>query len=135
VELEFARIARTPATAPLTRFFVYSGAGLIGTAMHFVVLFIALSYIGPVLASSLGAIVGCLVNYSLARNFVFFSTTSFNRSFPRFAAVALLGIGINALVINALVGSFHVLVSQVIASSAVLAFGYAANKRWTFNDS
>ena len=107
---------------------------MIGTAAHFGVLVAALSYVGPVVASTLGAIVGGIVNYSLARELVFFSTASFDRSLPRFATVALLGLGMNAVIINVLVGPSHVLVGQVIASGAVLSFGYVANKRWTFSD-
>lgn len=133
MRVKFARMAYTPAAISLTRFLMYSGAGLIGTGMHFLVLFAALDYVGPVVASSLGAIVGCIINYTLAREFVFVSTATFERSFPRFATVALLGIGVNALIITVLFDLLAVLVSQLIASSAVLALGYVANKRWSFN--
>lgn len=134
MEMLFSRVVRTPAATRLMKFLRYSGVGLIGTAAHFGVLVAALSYVGPVVASTLGAIVGGIVNYSLARELVFFSTASFDRSLPRFATVALLGLGMNAVIINVLVGPSHVLVGQVIASGAVLSFGYVANKRWTFND-
>lgn len=133
MEMKVARIASTPVAMPVTGLLRYSGAGLIGTAIHFTILFASLNYVGPVLASSLGAIAGCVVNYSLARDFVFCSSTSFTNSFPPFATVALLGIGVNALIINMLADLFHILLCQVVASGAVLSFGFVANKRWTFN--
>ena len=51
----------------------YAGVGLVGTGTHFMVLFAAVDFVGPVIASSLGAIVGGIINYYLARDFVFLS--------------------------------------------------------------
>jgi putative flippase GtrA len=135
MEAKYASIAETPAAMQLHSFLRYAGAGLIGTAAHFIVLFAALNLVGPVVASSFGAIVGCIINYALSREFVFFSTTAMQSSFPRFATVALLGIVINALLIGVLVGTLPVAFSQVIASGTVLSFGYVANKNWSFNGS
>ncbi len=53
---------------------------------------------------------------------------------PRFAAVAALGVALNALVLAAmlaLVGPQY-LVAQIVATGAVLAGGYLANRTWTF---
>jgi len=134
MDVKFARMAYTPAATPLTSFLRYSGAGVIGTAIHFLVLFAALDYVGPVAASTMGAFVGCIINYSLSRQFVFASTTSCAHSLPRFVSVALLGIAVNAVIIKAFVGVLPIALNQAIASGTVLLLGYALNKKWTFNE-
>ena len=113
---------------------LYGGAGAVGTAAHFMVLFATLRLLGPVAASTLGAIVGCIINFFLARQYVFASTTSCARSLPRFASVAIFGIAINAMIINAFVGILPIALSQVVASGTVLLLGYTLNKRWTFDE-
>ena len=115
-------------------FSLYGGAGFVGTAFHFAVLFATLGFIGPVLASTLGAIVGCIVNYFLAKQFVFASTEPYRRSFPRFVTVAIIGIAVNAAVIKAFVGVLPIVINQTIASGIVLLLGYSLNRCWTFND-
>ena len=112
----------------------YVAAGAVGTAVHFTVLFMTLNSTGPVPASTLGAIAGCIVNYFLARNFVFGSSVPCNRSFPRFITVATFGIVVNATVIKTFVGVLPIAVNQVVASGVVLLLGYSLNKMWTFND-
>ena len=114
--------------------FLYGGAGAVGTAFHFGVLFATLSLMGPVLASTLGAVVGCIVNYVLAKQFVFASTESYRQSFPRFVTVAVVGIAVNAAVIKAFVGVLPIVINQTIASGIVLLLGYSLNRCWTFND-
>ena len=112
---------------------IYGGAGAIGTAVHFTVLFATLGLAGPVLASTLGAIAGCVVNYFLARQFVFESREPCKSSFPRFVTVAICGIAVNAVVIKAFVGVLPIAINQAIASAIVLLLGYSLNKRWTFD--
>jgi putative flippase GtrA len=113
---------------------MYGGAGAIGTAAHFAVLFTTLQFMGPVPASTLGAIVGCVINYFLARRFVFASTASCGRSCPRFVMVAVIGIAFNAVVIDALVDVLPIALNQAVASGLVLLLGYFLNRTWTFDD-
>jgi putative flippase GtrA len=98
------------------------------------ILFAALQWMAPVLASTLGAIAGCIINYFLARQFVFASTGSCRRSFPRFVTVALIGIALNAIVINTFVDILPIALNQAVASGLVLLLGYSLNRIWTFND-
>jgi len=118
----------------LGQLMLYGAAGAIGTACHFVVLFVTVHLIGPVLASTLGAVIGCIVNYALARQLVFASTDSYTRTFPRFASVAILGIAVNASIIMAFVDTLPLVLNQALASATVLLVGYALNNRWTFNE-
>jgi putative flippase GtrA len=120
----------------LPQFVRYAGAGIIGTAAHYVVLVALVQgmHSGVVAASTAGAIIGAGVNYALNHRFTFASSESHRRALPRFAAVAAAGIVLNALVLAlmlALVGP-HYLVAQVVATLAVLVAGYLANRAWTF---
>ena len=56
-EAHFRSAANESLLASSKMFFFYGGAGAVGTAFHFGVLFATLSLMGPVLASTLGAIV------------------------------------------------------------------------------
>ena len=113
---------------------LYGAAGAVGTACHFAVLLVTVHVLGPVLASTLGAILGCIVNYVLSRQLVFASTTSYARSFPRFVSVAILGIAVNAAIMAAFVDTLPLLLSQALATSTVLLLGYTLNNRWTFDE-
>ena len=120
----------------LPQFVRYAGAGVIGTAAHYVVL-VALvqgARAGVVTASTAGAIAGAGINYALNHRFTFASRESHARALPRFAAVAAAGILLNALVLAAVLALAgpHYLVAQVVATLAVLVAGYLANRAWTF---
>ena len=120
----------------LSQFVRYAGAGAIGTAAHYAVLVALVQGLqaGAVAASTTGAVVGAGINYALNHRFTFASDAAHRRALPRFAAVAAAGIVLNALVLAgmlALVGP-HYLVAQVVATLAVLAAGYFANRAWTF---
>jgi len=114
----------------------YAGAGAIGTGAQYAVL-VALVQSGAaraVAASTAGAIIGAAINYALNHRVTFASGVPHARALPRFAAIATIGIALNALVVAtmlALVGP-HYLVAQVVATLAVLAAGYLANRAWTF---
>ncbi|MDH3265436.1 MAG: GtrA family protein [Gammaproteobacteria bacterium] len=132
--LQDQSIARPDLLSVSKSLLMYGGAGAIGTAAHFAVLFATLQFMDPVPASTLGAIVGCVINYFLARRFVFASTASCGRSFPRFVTVAIIGIAFNAVVIGALVDVLPIALNQAVASGLVLLLGYFLNRTWTFDD-
>jgi putative flippase GtrA len=126
----------SPAPLPATQFLRYAGAGAIGTGLHYAVLIalVQLARAGPVLASTAGAVCGALVNYALNHRFTFASDKSHGRALPRFALVAAGGVALNAIVMAAVLALAgpHYLVAQVIATAAVLAAGFLANRAWTF---
>lgn len=128
--------SRAPVTLPATQFLRYAGAGAIGTGLHYAVLIalVQLTRAGPVLASTAGAVCGALVNYALNHRFTFASDKSHRRALPRFALVAAAGVALNALVMGAVLAVVgpHYLIAQVIATAAVLAAGFLANRAWTF---
>ena len=123
-----------PATAP--QLLRYAGAGAIGTAAHYALLIglVQLAGLGPVLASTIGAVAGALVNYGLNHRYTFKSDKAHGHALPRFALVAAASVALNALVLAALLAYVtpNYLIAQVIATLVVMIAGYAANRRWTF---
>lgn len=117
------------------RFIRYSGVGIIGTATHFLCMIVLVEWghTSPVLATSVGATVGAIVNYVLNHQFTFSSSRSHQVAFPRFAAIAILGIILAALIVKlgVLIG-LHYVLSQIVASICILLLGFLLNKYWTF---
>ena len=128
--------SRAPVPVQASQFLRYAGAGAIGTGLHYAVLIalVQLARAGPVIASTAGAVCGALVNYALNHRFTFASERSHRRALPRFALVAVCGVALNALVMAVVlaVAGPHYLVAQVVATGAVLAAGFLANRAWTF---
>ena len=118
------------------QFLRYSGAGAVGTACQYAVLvvLVQLAGLGAVVASTIGAIVGALVNYCLNHRYTFASSKAHGAALPRFAAVSIVGIALNALVVAAVLAYVapHYLVAQVAATAVVLVAGFLVNRAWTF---
>jgi putative flippase GtrA len=128
---------RSPAAArSLPTFLRYAGVGAIGTGAHFAVLVALVQFagVGAVAASTAGATVGAIVNYALNYRYTFASRRSHAVALPLFLAVAGAGVLLNAAVLAAMLAFTHAhyLVAQVVATCAVLAAGFAANRKWTF---
>lgn len=113
-------------------FLKYGLAGFFGTVTHYLIMGAALGFASPVAATSLGAVCGGLVNFLLTRRYVFPSGRPAHASLIRFASVALLGIGVNALVLALCVNTLPLVPSQALATSAVLVLGFSLNRTWTF---
>jgi putative flippase GtrA len=117
------------------QFFRYAGAGAVGTALQYATLIalVQLHWAGAVVASTLGAVAGALVNYGLNHRFTFASDRAHTQSLPRFAAVAAASVALNALAVAVLLhAGAHYLVAQMAATGVVLVAGYLANRAWTF---
>jgi putative flippase GtrA len=122
--------------ARLFRFVKYALMGLVGTGVQYAVL-IALTathIAGAVVASTIGAGVGAIVNYVLNYRITFRSHARHLHAAPRFFIVAAAGMAINALVMSVMVNRLHVyyLLSQIVATGAVLLFGFIVNSLWSF---
>jgi putative flippase GtrA len=128
--------ATQPSRSPRAHGFArYAIAGAIGTAFHFAILaaLVQLADISAVAASTIGAIVGALVNYALNYRFTFGSQRMHRVALPRFVAVALGGIALNAAVLAFALGlGVYYLVGQAAATGVVLIAGFLANRKWTF---
>ena len=122
--------------APAPQFLRYAGAGAAGTTLQYLVLIVLVRFAdaGAVVASTIGAIAGALVNYGLNHQFTFASDKTHGHALPRFALVAVAGIALNALVVAVMLAfaTPNYLIAQVAATAAVLAAGYLVNRAWTF---
>ncbi|MGF6754752.1 GtrA family protein [Paraburkholderia sp. GAS42] len=120
----------------LRRFVVYAGVGAIGTAAQYAVLItlVTAGLANPVTGSMTGAGVGAVVNYWLNRRVTFRHGSSHLKAVPRFAAIALLGVAVNGLLMNLLTRHLdaNYLIAQVAATGVVLGITYILNSVWTF---
>ena len=122
----------------LARFARFSAVGAIGTAAHYatLVLLVRRFHVDPVGGSAVGFVVGALVNYALNYRFTFGSNKRHTEAMTKFFTVALVGLGVNALTMAAMVKLFglYYLLAQILATAAVLLWNFAANHSWTFRE-
>lgn len=116
------------------QFVRFTGAGAIGTMGHYAVLISAVQWlkIDPVIATVLGSITGALINYFLNYYFTFQSSKRHRYAAPKFFSVALTGMGLNALLMWAIVPYTHYLIAQLCATGTVLIWNFLINRIWTF---
>ena len=120
----------------IKQFILFSGIGAIGTAGHYATLIILVEALGvaPLIASTLGFVVGALINYFLNYYYTFASNQSHRATMLKFAVVAMVGAITNSAVMHIALGWFgwYYLLAQVIATIWVLLWNFIANKLWTF---
>jgi len=119
----------------LRQFIKFTGVGLIATAIHYAILTLGVMLgAGPVWASSLGFVLSALVNYDLNRRHTFRSDRRHREALPRFAAVAGVGLLLNAAIMGLATGAlhWHFLLAQVMATGLVLLWNFSINRVWTF---
>ena len=126
-----------PLSPPLApQFLRYAGAGAVGTGVQYALLIalVQLAHVGAVAASTVGAVAGAVVNYVLNHRYTFASARAHRIALPRFALVSALGVALNGLVLAATLALLDppYLLAQLVATAAVLAAGYLANRAWTF---
>lgn len=116
------------------KFLSFSLVGTLGTLAHYSVLYVLVESQGfnPVIASGWGALAGLLVNYILNFKLTFNSRQSHIQTFPRFALIALIGMGLNLVLMGFLVPRLYYLYAQVLTTVAVLIWNFFANLVWTF---
>jgi len=124
---------------PLARAFSsFLVVGMVCTAMQYLilVLLVQLASMDATIASSIGFAVGAVLNYALNYRFTYKATTSHATSIPRFAAVALAGLGLNAAImyVGVEAAELHYAVAQVLATGIVLFWNFLANLKWSFSD-
>lgn len=116
------------------RIFRYGLAGAAGTGVHYGLLFALLGVIGPLFASTVGAAAGAMLNFMLARDWVFTGRERLRLPLPKFFAVASLGLVVNAAILAVGLQLLPVLPSQLVATGFVFLAGYGMNNIWSFRD-
>ncbi len=116
--------------------FTLVGAG--GTTGHYIVLMtlVELGLAAPVLASTIGFVVGAIINYFLNREFTFRSSVPHRFGLPKFLTVASVGVALNTSVMALMRTEFdlHYVIAQIIATCAVLVWAFVGHRAWSFND-
>ncbi len=116
------------------QFLRYTGAGAVGTVVHYAVL-ISLVNAGlqATLASTAGFVLAALINYWLNYHYTFGSSQAHHKALTKFFVISLIGLGINSAIMFVLVGlQWHYLLAQVMTLLPVLTWNFLANRYWTF---
>jgi putative flippase GtrA len=113
--------------------------GLSGVAVNTAILWLLVGGAGlPVLLASLLATEAAVIsNFLINDRWTFRAQTqhcAFLSRLLRFNAVALGGMAITSAVLSALLayGHFHLLLANLFAVAAAMAWNYAVNSRWTW---
>ncbi len=121
----------------LGQFVLFCALGTLGTLVHYLVLVLGVELGGgPVVSSTLGFIVGALVNYALSYHYIFRSNSSHQHTIMKFFTVAIFGLGFNALVLSSAIYGLrlHYVVGQVLATGIVAIWNFIGNRWWTFRE-
>ncbi|MFG1429473.1 GtrA family protein [Xanthobacter sp. V2C-8] len=114
----------------------FAWVGILATGAHFATLALVVErgIAGPVVASTLGAVVGAVVSYVLNRAFTFESTRSHAGAVPRFMVVALVSFILNGALMDLLVHRLGVyyLLAQVITTAVTMLWTFSGYRVWAF---
>ncbi|HEB56200.1 MAG TPA: GtrA family protein [Gammaproteobacteria bacterium] len=122
----------------MKQFILFAMLGGVGTAGHYLTLILLVQLVGlaAVWATTAGFMVGAVMNYFLNYHLTFRSDKAHSETMLKFFIVALVGAGLNMMVmflgVNIL--SLFYLLVQVAASFVVLLWTFSANKLWTFSE-
>ena len=115
---------------------VYVGSGGIATASHYAVTVVAVELlsVAPVLATSIGFLVGAIVKYWLNYAVAFQSRARHAAAMTRFALMLALMLGLNTLLFALLERGLglHYLLAQAITTILLIPPGYVVSRQWVF---
>lgn len=130
-------IRRKAAARLVRQFSQFSAVGVVGTIIHYGVMAVLVEplHVHPVPGSAAGFLASAVVSYLLNYRITFSSSMQHHKALPRFLAVGTVGLGINSALVGVLTGqaALHWLAAQLVATSIVLCWNFAANRIWTFN--
>jgi len=115
---------------------VYGVLGIACTLVQFATLELGIWWMGlqPVTASVLGFIGAAAVGYFANRNWTFRSDRPHREALPRFIAIALAALALNAAMMTFLIHrvGLHHLLAQALTTGTVLFWNFGANMFWSF---
>lgn len=115
------------------RFLLVGGSA---TLFHYTIM-AALIYFQNItagVASATGYTLSIFYNYYANAHFTFGGSHSHARSLPRFFFTALVGLGINQIVLLTGINfSMPIVIAQLIGTATVLVWNYLVNATWTFS--
>jgi len=114
----------------------YVVAGSLAFATHLAVLEALMRLAGtvPWLATTVGFVLACVVNYSLQHAWVFRSARPHLAAGPRYIAVTLVMLGVNAALFSLLHGRAGLppALAQALTTGGVFVLNFLCNRRFTF---
>ncbi len=115
------------------RYFVSGGAAL---ALQIAVLTALVEWLAtpPVLASGVGFVLACVLNYTLQRCWVFRAAGAHRVLFARYAGVTTATLGLNLVLFwltAEVIGIWYPL-AQVLCTGAIFLLNFAINRAYTF---
>lgn len=114
----------------------FLAVGALATGCHYLILlWLVLSFeFSATVASCTGFIVSACVNYYLSHSFTFKSSRAHVWAIPSFAAIAGVGLLLNAGIMELLIEqvNIHYFAAQVCATISILLWSFMANRIWTF---
>lgn len=121
----------------MTTFIRYIIAGGIAAGVHFLVLIFLVELFNsyPPVASAIGFIIACMVNYTLQYHWTFKTQGSHKVMMTRYTLVTSLTFCVNLGIfwmLYELIGLQYI-VSQFISTGVVTIINYLINKHYTFN--
>jgi len=121
------------------RFLTFAVIGIVGTLAHYLTLVSLVESAGlrAQAGAMFGFMAGALVNYCLHYRLTFRSNARHRDALSRFLAIAAVGFGLNALLMQWGVESLgiHYLLAQLFATGAVLIWNFAGSMIWAFRES
>lgn len=120
----------------LRNLIMFGMMGALGIPVLFLTLILLVEICGvsPVLATSVGYLIGALVNYTLNYRFTFKSSKPHRDSGPKFFLIALMTGILNALLVYLGVNlmGMHYLLVQIFATLIVFLSNFVLHSTWTF---
>lgn len=117
-------------------FLKFAMVGGIGTLAHYTVLILLVetNLAGVLIASTLGFVLGAIVNYLLNYKYTFRSAKKHTDVFWKFMFIATCGAALNYALLFMGVSLLHIqyLIVQLFATASVLIWNYTGNKLWSF---
>lgn len=116
-------------------FFVYGGVSVVSALSEWLIFVLALSSVGPVIASLAGFVGATCLNYVLSHYFAFRSTRPFLQEFALVMFMSGLAFIANFLVFYFLYtnADVHVLFAKIIGTCSGFFFNYAARQFYVFS--
>jgi putative flippase GtrA len=120
------------------QFLRFTLVGTVATVTTYAVLIVGVEglHINAVMASVAGYVLGIVVNYILNYRYTFGSDQRHHVVIPKFLAVMVVGMFMNAAVMFAGINwlDLHYMLAQLVAVAVVLMLSFTANRLWAFAD-
>jgi putative flippase GtrA len=115
----------------LVRYFIF---GSCAALLQLVLLFLAVEIfdVQKIFASCVTFVIAVGVNYFLQYHFTFSSSANHHEAFPKFFAIAILGLFLNWLIFSTLIAFVYYLIAQAIALLVIFMVNFILNRTLTF---